>query len=164
MKQLGSFSFLQGLLTLTWEDDLVTGISLGKESVAGAFTSVPGDWQAYLRRLPLHAEEAPFRWEFGGTEFQSAVWRGLLEIPSGEVVTYGELARRLERPEAVRAVAAACGANRLPVLVPCHRVVAASGALHGFSAGLDWKRQLLEAEGVSIDSDRLRIAHPSFIV
>ncbi|MCU0771181.1 MAG: MGMT family protein [Verrucomicrobia bacterium] len=63
-------------------------------------------------------------------------------------MTYGVLAKCIGQPKAARAVGAACGANPVPVLVPCHRVVAASGQLGGFSAGLDWKRRLLAAEGL----------------
>jgi len=83
-----------------------------------------------------------------GTPFQQAVWQAMTAIPAGETRTYGELARAIRRPRAVRAVGRACGANPVPVLVPCHRVLAAGGRLGGFSAGLDWKRRLLAREGV----------------
>jgi O-6-methylguanine DNA methyltransferase len=83
-----------------------------------------------------------------GTEFQQAVWAALRRLSPGETASYSEIARRLERPGAARAVGAACGANPLPVLVPCHRVLAADHRLGGFSGGLDWKRALLRREGV----------------
>jgi len=83
-----------------------------------------------------------------GTDFQRSVWRELLKIRSGSTRSYGELAARLRKPGAARAVGAACGANPVPVLVPCHRVLAANGRLGGFSGGLDWKKRLLSAEGV----------------
>lgn len=70
----------------------------------------------------------------------------LQTIPRGATVTYGELARRLGRPGAARAAGTACGANPLPLFIPCHRVVAAGGALGGFSAGLAWKKFLLASE------------------
>lgn len=82
-----------------------------------------------------------------GTEFQQSVWRAMMKIPLGETRSYGELARIIGRPQAVRAVGGACGANPIPVLVPCHRVLAAHGRLGGFSCGLDWKRALLAREG-----------------
>lgn len=82
-----------------------------------------------------------------GTEFQCEVWRNLLKIPAGEVVTYAELARRSKRPKAVRAVGTACGANPVPILVPCHRVVGSNGGLGGFGGGLPTKKKLLKAEG-----------------
>jgi O-6-methylguanine DNA methyltransferase len=82
-----------------------------------------------------------------GTAFQRQVWRALQRIPRGKTSSYGAVARRIGRPKSVRAVGGACGANPLPVLIPCHRVLAANGRLGGFSGGLPWKRRLLEAEG-----------------
>ncbi len=82
-----------------------------------------------------------------GTAFQLEVWEALADIPYGETVTYGELARRVGRPAAVRAVGQANGANPLPIVYPCHRVVAAGGRLGGYGGGLDVKRQLLALEG-----------------
>ena len=85
--------------------------------------------------------------ELDGTDFQRAVWNELLAIPFGELISYGQLAERLGKPGASRAVGSANGANPVPVLVPCHRVIAAGGALGGYSGGLDKKRTLLELEG-----------------
>lgn len=83
-----------------------------------------------------------------GTVFQRRVWDELTKIPYGETVTYGELARRLElTPEAARAVGAANGTNPIAVVVPCHRVIGANGALTGYAYGLEYKRWLLELEG-----------------
>ncbi|MEO8425931.1 MAG: methylated-DNA--[protein]-cysteine S-methyltransferase [Verrucomicrobiota bacterium] len=84
-----------------------------------------------------------------GTEFQREVWSALKKIPTGKTMTYGQLATLIGRPKAVRAVGQACGANPIPVLIPCHRVLAANGGLGGFSAGLVWKRKLLEKEQVT---------------
>jgi len=81
-----------------------------------------------------------------GSSFQRRVWKALVEIPAGETRSYGEIATAVDAPGAARAVGAACGANPIPVLVPCHRVLAAHGKLGGFSAGLKWKRLLLERE------------------
>lgn len=82
-----------------------------------------------------------------GTPFQLAVWQALRNIPFGEVVTYGELARRIGQPRAARAVGGAVGANPVPIIIPCHRVVAAGG-LGGYGPGLYWKERLLRLEGV----------------
>jgi O-6-methylguanine DNA methyltransferase len=85
-----------------------------------------------------------------GTPLQQAVWTALLAIPRGRVETYGSLARRLGRPRAARAIGQACGANPVPLFIPCHRVVAANGALGGFSSGLAWKDFLLDVEAVTM--------------
>jgi methylated-DNA-[protein]-cysteine S-methyltransferase len=87
--------------------------------------------------------------ETGGTEFQRAVWSALRGIPCGSTWSYSELARAIGRPDAVRAVGMANGANPLPVVVPCHRVVGADGTLTGYGGGLDRKRWLLTHEAVA---------------
>ena len=83
-----------------------------------------------------------------GTDFQQRVWSELQKIASGGTRSYGEIAKAIGRPRAVRAVGGACGANPIPVLVPCHRVLAANRRLGGFSGGLEWKTRLLEREGI----------------
>ncbi len=84
--------------------------------------------------------------ELNGTAFQRQVWQAIAGIPFGQTKTYGELAKDIGRPKAVRAVGSACGKNPLPLFIPCHRVVGSKGGLGGFSAGLPWKIFLLEAE------------------
>ncbi|MBM3673690.1 MAG: methylated-DNA--[protein]-cysteine S-methyltransferase [Actinobacteria bacterium] len=81
-----------------------------------------------------------------GTPFQLEVWEALRAIPYGETISYGELASRVGRPGAARAVGAANGRNPLSIVVPCHRVIGANGTLTGFGGGLGWKRCLLELE------------------
>ena len=83
-----------------------------------------------------------------GTEFQQKVWNTLRKISAGQTKSYGEVAQAIGKPKAVRAVGGACGANPIPVLVPCHRVLAARGKIGGFGGGLDWKRRLLARESV----------------
>ena len=90
-----------------------------------------------------------------GSAFQQRVWLALRGIPIGETKTYGEIAREVGEPEATRAVGSACGANPIPLLVPCHRVVASGGNLGGFSGGLEWKRRLLAIEGVKARAGEL---------
>lgn len=85
-----------------------------------------------------------------GTDFQKSVWRALQKISVGKTKSYGEIAVSMGKPKAVRAVGGACGANPIPILIPCHRVLAANGKLGGFSGGLDWKRALLAREGIKI--------------
>jgi methylated-DNA-[protein]-cysteine S-methyltransferase len=82
----------------------------------------------------------------GGTAFQRDVWRALRDIPCGTTISYGELARRIHRPDAVRAVGAANGANPIGVVVPCHRVIGANGSLTGYGGGMERKRWLLDHE------------------
>ena len=88
--------------------------------------------------------------DLAGTAFQKSVWIALRKIAFGKTKSYGEIARAIGRPKAVRAVGGACGANPVPVLVPCHRVLAANKKLGGFSGGLDWKRKLLAREGIRL--------------
>ncbi len=83
-----------------------------------------------------------------GTPFQLAVWTALLDVPWGATISYGELARRVGRPRAARAVGAANRANPIPIIIPCHRVVGARGDLVGYAPGIEYKRRLLELEGV----------------
>ena len=84
----------------------------------------------------------------GGTPFQQNVWRALQKISRGKTRSYGEIARQIDKPKAVRAVGGACGANPIPIFIPCHRVLAANGKPGGFSGGLNWKRKLLAGEGI----------------
>lgn len=88
-------------------------------------------------RLPLY---------LSGTAFQKKVWRRLMKIPYGQTISYAGLARAIGRPNAYRAVANACGQNPLPILIPCHRVIASDGKLGGYSSGLKRKRWLLRHE------------------
>ncbi len=87
-----------------------------------------------------------------GTAFQQSVWQALLAIPSGEVISYGEVSRRIGNPTAVRAVGGAIGRNPISIIVPCHRVTGSSGALTGYAGGLDRKTALLRLEGALAES------------
>ncbi|MGD9670996.1 MAG: bifunctional DNA-binding transcriptional regulator/O6-methylguanine-DNA methyltransferase Ada [Hyphomicrobiaceae bacterium] len=94
-----------------------------------------------------HAPGLPI--DLRGTAFQMRVWDALRKIPTGDTVSYGELARSIGAPRAVRAVAAACGANPVAVLVPCHRAVGANGAPTGYRWGIERKKTLLESEAAA---------------
>ena len=85
--------------------------------------------------------------EIVGTDFQKEVWNELKKIPYGETISYGELAERMGDKNKMRAVAAANGANPIPIIIPCHRVIGADGSLTGYGGGLDVKKKLLELEG-----------------
>ncbi len=82
-----------------------------------------------------------------GTPFQVRVWRELLAIPFGTTLSYGELARRVERPQGAQSVGRANGANPLPIIVPCHRVIGSDAALVGYAGGIEMKARLLRLEG-----------------
>ncbi len=86
--------------------------------------------------------------ETRGTAFEKRVWKQIARIPASATMSYKEVARRVGRPRAVRAVANACGKNPLPIVVPCHRVIRSGGGLGGYSGGLHRKRWLLAHEGV----------------
>lgn len=84
-----------------------------------------------------------------GTPFQEEVWQALREVPYGQTASYSDIATRIRRPAAVRAVGAAIGANPVLITIPCHRVIGKRGALTGYRGGLDMKAKLLELEGIS---------------
>ena len=88
-----------------------------------------------------------------GTDFQKRVWNDLLDIPAGETRTYSEIASRLGRPGAARAVGRANATNPIPIVVPCHRVVGANGTLTGYAGGLPAKQNLLVLEGVRVSGE-----------
>lgn len=90
-----------------------------------------------------------------GTEFQRTVWMTLAEIGYGETISYAQLAQRVGKPTAMRAVGAANGRNPLPIVLPCHRVIGADGSLTGFGGGLPTKQFLLELEGALAKADDL---------
>jgi len=83
-----------------------------------------------------------------GTDFQRSVWLAMTRIATGRTMSYGQIAEEIGSPKAVRAVGGACGANPIPLLIPCHRVLAANRRLGGFSGGLSWKMLLLDREKV----------------
>jgi len=107
------------------------------------FAAVRDQLRAYFAGA-LTRFDLPLR--FSGTPFQNAVWQALREIPYGETISYRTLAERIGRPTACRAVGAANGANPLPIVIPCHRVIGADGSLTGFGGGIETKRALLELE------------------
>jgi methylated-DNA-[protein]-cysteine S-methyltransferase len=144
-----------GELLLVGDGHALVGIEfdLGE----GHATRIHPDWVADPAALAdaaeqLHAYLAGERTVFdlpvavGGSDFQRRVWELLAEIPYGHTTSYGRIAARLGRPSASRAVGLANGRNPLPIVLPCHRVVGASGALTGYGGGLDRKRWLLDLE------------------
>lgn len=105
---------------------------------------------AWVDALDMHISKGSPRpdlpLDLQGTAFQMKVWRFLLSVREGDVISYSELAEQIEKPKAARAVASACAANRIGVLIPCHRVIRGDGNLGGYRWGLERKRSLLDAE------------------
>ena len=137
----------QGLrsLDLHWSPDDAAGAPLRESS--RSHRPIHAELNAYVRgrlsrfTVPLDPQ---------GTLFQRAVWRALSDIPLGATRSYGEIAAAIGRPQAARAVGAACHANPIGIIVPCHRVVGADGALTGYAGGLDLKARLLAHEQISL--------------
>ncbi len=161
-----------GTVRICWHDETVINVVIGPYD--------PEERRVTVRRfLPPHPEGQELitkfmRYFMGkptefsidlppgiGTDFQRTVWGALREIPYGQYETYGELALRLSLPLGrARNVGNAAAQNPLPIIFPCHRVVASTGALTGYSAGPHWKRALLLHEGVTVDNDRVKVETP----
>lgn len=141
MKTSG-FQTTRGTITLTLEDGKVVALDLPhlKTALRKSFTVEK------FQTLEDLVRKFPNIGKLNGTKFQQAVWNEIKKIPRGKTRTYGEIAAAIGRPKAVRAVGTACGANPLPVFIPCHRVVAKHG-LGGFGSGIPWKVFLLKMEG-----------------
>jgi methylated-DNA-[protein]-cysteine S-methyltransferase len=104
------------------------------------------------RQLKQYTSGKSVRWSVpvdlsAGTSFQQKVWHALTKIPRGKTHSYQWVAQKIGKPKASRAVGAACGANPVPIIIPCHRVVATDGSLGGFGGGLPMKKRLLRIEG-----------------
>jgi methylated-DNA-[protein]-cysteine S-methyltransferase len=143
------------LCAVEWSDhddriERTLRLHFGKQGFALQPLPNPGGLSAAMRAYfagDLQAiDDLPVAME--GTDFQRTVWRALRQIPCGTTISYGELARRIGRPAAVRAIGLANGANPVGVVVPCHRVIGADGSLTGYGGGIERKRWLLAHERV----------------
>jgi methylated-DNA-[protein]-cysteine S-methyltransferase len=142
-----------GNLLLVGDGERLTGLFMSRQRRAPSFGGIAEDDTAFAdaarqldewfegRRQTFELEVAPC-----GSPFQLQVWDILREIPFGETMTYGEVARRVGRPGSARAIGSAVGRNPVGIVIPCHRVVGAGGALTGYAGGLDRKRWLLDHE------------------
>lgn len=137
----------QGLVAILWENDKPERVRFS-EPVEDTNHPILKKAEQQLQEY-FKGERRAFSMplDMRGTKFQKDVWEALLAIPFGETRTYGDLARQLGNPNATRAVGAANGRNPLSIVVPCHRVIGASGKLTGFAGGLQVKAQLLGLEG-----------------
>jgi len=118
----------------------ITQVSTDDPKVVNVYTQL----KEYFNR---QRKEFDLLLEILGTDFQKKVWNELKNIPYGETISYGELANRMGDKNLMRAVAAANGANPIPIIIPCHRVIGSDGSLTGYGGGLDVKQKLLELEG-----------------
>ena len=156
MEQTTYYDTLQspiGELMLISDGKSLTGLYMANQKHAARRAKAIRD-EALLKR-PRARMQAYFAGELrdfelplaaGGTPFQQRVWRALCDIPYGETISYGELARRIGQPKASRAVGLANGQNPIAIVVPCHRVIGANGSLTGYGGGLERKRWLLAHE------------------
>ncbi|MGG4402460.1 methylated-DNA--[protein]-cysteine S-methyltransferase [Paenibacillus amylolyticus] len=130
-----------------WIQKVAPGVELEENEHALKQTGMM-DWlQSYFAgELMAYTDAIPL--DLIGTNFQQEVWRELGRVPYGEIRTYGDIAAAIGRPSAVRAVGAANGANPIPVLLPCHRIIGANRKLTGFRGGLEMKRRLLDIEQI----------------
>ena len=159
-------------LFVTSERGLARLVFLADGDLAAALAEARGDWPSSRFVEDAAATRAVAEAAFGtgaageplrlfakGTPFQIQVWRALMRVPAGAATTYGGLAAELGLPGAARAVGRACGANRIGVLIPCHRVIRETGALGGYRWGLERKQAVLAWEGARrLRADGLRLA------
>jgi methylated-DNA-[protein]-cysteine S-methyltransferase len=152
-----------GPLTLVGSEGTLTGLMMQDQRHApepahdwerddDAFADVVSQLDAYFAR-DLKSFDVALK--LSGTPFQRTVWAELQQIPYGETISYGELARRIGSPNASRAVGLANGRNPIGIIVPCHRVIGANGDLTGYGGGLSRKRQLLDLERGVVSSSML---------
>ncbi len=129
------------LLAIHFQDDIVHGVR-DRQRCRVVVQQLEEYFRGHRREfdLPLAAS---------GTPFQTKVWQALCKIPYGETISYQTLATRVGNPKASRAVGSANGANPIPIVVPCHRVITSDSRLGGYASGLDAKRTLLELEGAA---------------
>ena len=142
-----------GLAAILWENDRPGRVRL-KLAQEDARHPVLVETERQLNEYFAGRRKAfSLELDFAGTQFQRKVWQALLEIPFGQTRSYGEIARRIGAPAAVRAVGAANGRNPISIVAPCHRVIGATGKLTGFAGGLDAKAHLLALEQKSRQAD-----------
>ena len=131
------------LLSVSWRDESTRAVEAANHPI---LAHAAGELERYFAGEPI---QFSVPWQLEGSAFQQTVWQTLAALPYGTTTHYGELANAVGKPGGARAVGGAMGANRLPIVIPCHRVLAANGRLGGFSGGLGIKRHLLALEGIA---------------
>ncbi|ULT71848.1 methylated-DNA--[protein]-cysteine S-methyltransferase [Pseudomonas sp. BC42] len=135
------------LAAILWEHERQNRVRLGPLQEAADHPLLRETERQLQEYFAGSRERFELELDFAGTEFQCQVWQALLTIPFGETRSYGQIARQIGHPKALRAVGAANGRNPISIVAPCHRVIGASGSLTGFAGGLQAKRYLLALEG-----------------
>ena len=158
-----------GTVRICWHEETVFNVVIGpytpedRRTTVRRFLPPNPEGQELIAKLLNYFIGKPVEFDLPlppdvGTDFQRLVWTAIKDIPYGSYESYGEIALRLGLPiTRARHVGNAAGQNPLPIIFPCHRVVATTGALTGYSAGFDWKKALLELEGVSVQHDRVTV-------
>ena len=136
----------RGLAAILWENDKPTRVRLSPLAESKEHPVLLETERQLNEYFAGKRKKFSLKFDCAGTEFQKAVWRALAMIPFGETRSYGEIARQIGNPKAVRAVGAANGKNPISIIVPCHRVIGANGKLTGFAGGLETKASLLKFE------------------
>lgn len=140
----------RGLSAILWKNDRQGRVRLNIEAEDNAHPVLVEAERQLGEYFAGRRKTFSIRLDVEGTAFQRQVWNALLTIPFGETRTYGEIAKQIGHPAAVRAVGAANGRNPLSIVAPCHRVIGATGKLTGFAGGLETKAHLLALEGARV--------------
>jgi len=136
----------RGLVAILWENDKPNRVRLAEMAENDTDPILMQTEKQLAEYFRGERQEFSVALDMRGTAFQQQVWQQLLAIPFGKTKSYGQLAKQLGKPQAMRAVGAANGRNPISIMVPCHRVIGSSGKLTGFAGGLDVKARLLELE------------------
>ena len=136
----------RGLAAILWENDDPKRVRLGPLAESKEHPVLLETQRQLNEYFAGKREKFSLKFDCTGTEFQKEVWQALATIPFGETRSYGQIARQIGHPKAVRAVGAANGRNPISIIVPCHRVIGSNGKLTGFAGGLETKTSLLRIE------------------
>ena len=138
-----------GLAGILWENDRPRRVRLNTEAEDSSHPVLVETERQLKEYFAGQRKAFTLKLDLEGTDFQRKVWNALLTIPFGETRSYGQIAKQIGSPRAVRAVGAANGRNPVSIIAPCHRVIGSTGALTGFGGGLDCKARLLALEGAN---------------
>jgi methylated-DNA-[protein]-cysteine S-methyltransferase len=142
----------EGLAAILWENDRPHRVRVNIEAEDNGHPALVEAERQLEEYFGGHRTAFALELDFVGTDFQRKVWNALLTIPFGETRSYGQIAKQIGSPNAMRAVGAANGRNPISIVAPCHRVIGSTGSLTGFAGGLDAKAYLLALEGATTET------------